>query len=121
MDADVADACDLPRGADFLISFFFAITKLKWFSATMPVCQERGNVPNGIKCATQIFKNFRKVKSRGRGCRSALILNNEPTHVGCYDENQLVCGKRLDMPVLRTQSQIREMQWPQICKSQVGA
>jgi hypothetical protein len=26
MDADVADACDLPRGADFLVSFFFAVT-----------------------------------------------------------------------------------------------
>jgi hypothetical protein len=29
MEADVADAGDFPRGADFLISFFFAVTKLK--------------------------------------------------------------------------------------------
>jgi hypothetical protein len=86
MDADVADACDLPRGADFLISFFFAITKLKWFSAPMPVCQERGNVSNGIKCATQIFKNFWTVEFRSSGRQSAPILNNEPTHVGSYDK-----------------------------------
>jgi hypothetical protein len=27
----------------------------------------------------------------------------------------MVCGKRLDKPVLRAQFQIRERQWPQIC------
>jgi len=29
--ADVADACDLPRGAGFLFSVFFAVTIQKYF------------------------------------------------------------------------------------------
>jgi len=58
MDADVADACDLLRGAGFFVSFFFAVT-IKILLAMMPVLQERGNVSNEGKCATQILRNFR--------------------------------------------------------------
>jgi hypothetical protein len=80
----------------------------------MPVQLERGNLADEIKYATQIFRNFRMVKSSGSEHQFALILNNEPTHVGCYDENQMVCGIRLDKPVLRAQSQIREKRWQQL-------
>jgi hypothetical protein len=29
MAAEVADVCDLPRGADFFVSFFFTVPKSK--------------------------------------------------------------------------------------------
>jgi len=60
--ADVADACNLPRGAGFLVSFFFAVTIQKYFPASNPVRQERGNVSKKAKCATQIFRNVQVIK-----------------------------------------------------------
>jgi hypothetical protein len=65
MAADVADACDLPRGAGLLLSLFFAVTKSKLFSATLPAHQEFGNLAEEIKFATKIFKNFRPFDHRG--------------------------------------------------------
>jgi hypothetical protein len=53
-----------------------------------PVELERGNLADEIKYATQIFGNFRTVKFFSSERKFALILNNEPTHVGCYDKNQ---------------------------------
>jgi hypothetical protein len=58
MAAEVAEDCDLPRGAGLLLSLFLAVTKSKWFSARTPVQQECGNLAEEMKCATKIFKNF---------------------------------------------------------------
>jgi hypothetical protein len=58
MAATVADACDLPRGDDFLLTVFFAVTIQNCFPASIPVRQERGNVAKGNKYATKIFKKI---------------------------------------------------------------
>jgi hypothetical protein len=87
MAADVADACDLLRGADFLVSFFFAVTKLKLFPALRPVRQERGNVSNEIKYATQIFTKFLEASDPAGGetgfCRSVFIMAIKFDQMAC--------------------------------------
>jgi hypothetical protein len=75
MAADVADACDLPRGIGLTVSFFFAVTNLNDLRLEMPVRQERGNVSNETKCATKIFRYFwmaRNIWALGTGRRPRL-------------------------------------------------
>jgi hypothetical protein len=58
MAATVADACGLPPGARFLVSFFFAVTIQNYFPASNPVRQERGNVAKKTEYAIKIFKKM---------------------------------------------------------------
>jgi hypothetical protein len=51
----------------------------------MPIRQERGNLAEEAKYATQIFKNFVKHGFRSSEDQFALNLNHQPAHVGCYD------------------------------------
>jgi hypothetical protein len=59
--ADVADACDLPRGADFLVAVFFAVTIQIYFRLQIRFVKSAGMYQREINTPLKSLKRLARI------------------------------------------------------------